>query len=503
VGSRMQREFASFGIGLGSVAVALLIRKLLDPLLGNLFELPIVFGAVAVAAWLGGFWPSVIAAVAGYLAADYLFMEPRGSVGILDPDAFVAIGLYLLTCAVIITLGVRVRRAERRRRSAEAERLRFVRQLEEADRMKDEFLATLAHELRNPLAPIRNASYILKQHEPEDSPSQWAREIIDRQSLHLSRLVDDLLDVSRITRGLIELRRERIPIAQVVNNAIETARPMIETRHHVLTVSMPAEPLIVFGDPTRLAQALSNLVTNAAKYTLQNGRIHVSVDRDRRGLAISVRDNGVGIPGSMLERIFDMFAQVDTSPERTAGGLGIGLTLAQRLVGMHAGSLEAKSAGLGRGSEFILRLPLAPSMDESRDTGPAVRSVDHGSAGKILVVDDSIDSADSLALLLADEGYQVRMASDAAEAMREAAEFHPDTVILDIGLPEVSGYELARRIRREPWGGAVRLVALTGWGQDEDRRRSREAGFDEHVMKPVDPDELLSLLRAARTETPV
>jgi signal transduction histidine kinase/ActR/RegA family two-component response regulator len=498
----MRREFAGLGIALGSVAVAILIRKLLDPILGNLFELPIVFGAVAIAAWLGGFWPSVVAAVAGYLAADYLFMEPRGSVGILDPDALVGIALYLLTCATIITLGVRVRRAERQRRSVEAERLRFVRQLEVADRMKDEFLATLAHELRNPLAPIRNASYILKQHEPHDSKAQWARAVIDRQSAHLSRLVDDLLDVSRITRGLIEMRRERIPISQVVSSAIETARPWIESRHHALTMSVPAEPLVVFGDPTRLAQALSNLVTNAAKYTPPNGRIHVAAEPDPSGLAVRVSDNGVGIPGPMLDRIFEMFTQVDTSPERTSGGLGIGLTLAQRLAGLHGGTLEAKSPGLGRGSEFVLRLPLA-SVTEQPAAPPPAHHPEHEAGGRILVVDDNPDAADSLARLLADDGHEVRVARDAEEAMREFVSFRPDTVVLDIGLPDVSGYEIARRIRKELWGQAVRLVALTGWGQEEDRRRSREAGFDEHVIKPIDPAALLTLLRSARAETPV
>lgn len=503
MGNRMRREFAGIGIALGSVAVAILIRKLLDPILGNLFELPIVFGAVAIAAWLGGFWPSVVASVAGYLAADYLFMEPRGSVGILDPDALVGIGLYLLTCATIITLGVRVRRAERQRRSVEAERLRFVRQLEVADRMKDEFLATLAHELRNPLAPIRNASYILKQQEPHDSQAQWARAVIDRQSAQLSRLVDDLLDVSRITRGQIEMRREHIPISQVVSSAIETARPWIESRHHALTMSVPAEPLVVFGDPTRLAQALSNLVTNAAKYTPPNGQIHVAAEHDPRGLAVRVSDNGVGIPGTMLDRIFEMFAQIDTSPERTGGGLGIGLTLAQRLVGLHGGTLEARSSGLGQGSEFVLRLPLAQTTEDADATHPPTHRAQHERAGQILVVDDNLDAAKCLAWVLEDEGYEVRVAGDAAEALRETSEFRPDTVILDIGLPEISGYEVARKIRREPWGAAIRLVALTGWGQEEDRRRSREAGFDEHVIKPVDPAALLSLLRSPRAATPV
>jgi signal transduction histidine kinase/CheY-like chemotaxis protein len=490
-------------IALGSVFAAILVRKLLDPILGSIFELPTVFSAVAVAAWFGGPVPAIITAVAGYLAADYLFMEPRGSVG-GSPEFLAGIGLYLVSCAVIIFLGMRGRRAEIRRRQAEQKLLGLVGQLQEAGRTKDEFLATLAHELRNPLAPIRNASFLLKQQEPPDSDAQWARQVIDRQSAHLSRLVDDLLDVSRITRGKVDLRRERTSISTVVGSAVETVRPIIQSHQHGLTVSLPGETLFVFGDFTRLAQVLSNLLTNAAKYTPPKGRIEVAAERDGECVVLRVSDSGVGIPREMLGAIFEMFTQVDSSLERTAGGLGIGLTLAKRLVELHGGTIEAKSDGPGRGSEFVVRLPLMPASEESPATVPGVEGVaGHEASGRALVVDDNRDTAESLSRLLAMDGYDVRMASSGMEALREAAAFHPDVVILDIGLPLMNGYDVARRIRREPWGERIRLVAVTGWGKEEDRRLSKEAGFDEHVVKPVDPEALRALIRGTRAETAV
>ncbi|MGE5177527.1 MAG: ATP-binding protein [Bacteroidota bacterium] len=379
------------------------------------------------------------------------------------------------------------------------ERIRHLRQLQESGRTKDEFLATLAHELRNPLAPIRNAAHILKQHGPRDPEMVWARQVIDRQAEHLSRLVDDLLDVSRITRGKIELRQERIPVSVVVSSAVETARPLIEANQHALTVSLPGEPLFVNGDLTRLAQVVSNLLANAAKYTPPNGKIEVGAERSGDSVVLRVSDNGVGIPHEMLARIFEMFAQVDSSLERTAGGLGIGLTLARTLIELHGGSIEARSLGAGRGSEFLVRLPLAPS-EESK--APPVAAGDAAAGrealARVLVVDDNVDAADSLARLLAMDGYEVRVANGGIEALHEADAFRPDVMLLDIGLPMMNGYDVARRIRREPWGAAVRLVALTGWGQDEDRRRSKEAGFDDHVVKPVDPNSLRSLLRRVR-----
>jgi len=379
------------------------------------------------------------------------------------------------------------------------ERIRHVRELKESGRMKDEFLATLAHELRNPLAPIRNAAHILKQHGPRDPEMVWARQVIDRQAEHLSRLVDDLLDVSRITRGRIELRRERIPVSVIVSSAVETARPLIEANQHALIVSLPGEQLFVNGDLTRLAQVVSNLLTNAAKYTPPTGRIEVAAERDGEHVLLRVRDNGMGIPHEMLGRIFEMFAQVDSSLERTAGGLGIGLTLAQTLVELHGGTIEAQSGGAGRGSDFTVRLPLATL--EPAALPPSSSADGSGSSdgrARILVVDDNVDAADSLGRLLALDGYDVRVANGGMEALHEAEGFRPEVILLDIGLPMMNGYDVARRIRKEPWGVDARLVALTGWGQEEDRRRSKEAGFDEHVVKPIDPASLRALLRRIR-----
>ncbi|HTM00190.1 MAG TPA: ATP-binding protein [Candidatus Omnitrophota bacterium] len=379
------------------------------------------------------------------------------------------------------------------------ERIRHVRELKESGRMKDEFLATRAHELRNPLAPIRTAAPILKQHGPREPELVWARQVIERQAEHLSRLVDDLLDVSRITRGKIELRRERIPATVIVSSAVETARPLIEGNQHALTVSLPGEPLFVNGDLTRMAQVVSNLLTNAAKYTPPGGRIEVGAERDGDQAVLRVKDNGVGIPREMLGRIFEMFAQVDSSLERTAGGLGIGLTLARTLVELHGGSIEAQSDGAGRGSEFLVRLPLAtadppPLPPPASAEGPGGREA----RARIMVVDDNADAADSLGRLLALDGYDVRVANGGMEALHDAEAFRPEVILLDIGLPMMNGYDVARRLRKEPWGAEIRLVALTGWGQDEDRRRSKEAGFDEHVVKPIDPASLRVLLRRVR-----
>lgn len=371
----------------------------------------------------------------------------------------------------------------------------LYRSIREADRRKDEFLAMLAHELRNPLAPISNAVEIMRLRGPEHSELDWARDVIARQVQHLVRLVDDLLDVSRITRGKIRLKLEPIDLAAAVSSAVETSRPLIEGRRHRLVVEMPAEAIWVKADPARLAQVLANLLNNAAKYTEEGGSIRLSVARDGGQAVIRVRDSGVGIPPEMLAGIFDLFTQVDRSLDRSQGGLGIGLTLVQRLVQMHGGSVEARSDGPGHGSEFVVRLPMLTAFQPPRlaTPPPAERALAAGHL-RILVVDDHADAAVSLSMLLRLDGHEVHMVHSGPAALDAVRELHPDVVMLDIGLPEMDGYEVARRLRAEPGGADLSLVAVTGYGQDEDQRRCRAAGFDHHLVKPVDPQALSTLL---------
>ena len=375
------------------------------------------------------------------------------------------------------------------------ENARLLSALKESDRRKDEFLAMLAHELRNPLAPIRNAVQIYRAKGLSVPELQWATDVIDRQVHQMTRLVDDLLDVSRITTGKIELRKERVELAAVVNSAVEASRPLIEKWGHELTVTIPPQPIQLEADPTRLAQVLSNLLNNAAKYTDQGGRIWLTAERQSGHVLIRVKDTGIGIPAEMLPRIFDMFTQVDRTLERSEGGLGIGLTLVQRLVEMHGGTVEAHSDGPGKGSEFVVRLPVAEVKDQGRQG--AACDGEKGAAParrRILVVDDNRDAADSLGMLLRMMGNEVHTAHDGLEAVGAAAAFHPDVVLLDIGLPKLNGYEAARRIREQDGGTDMVLVAVTGWGQEEDRRRSKEAGFDHHMTKPVEFAALQKLL---------
>ena len=375
----------------------------------------------------------------------------------------------------------------------------LVAALKESDRRKDEFLAILAHELRNPLAPIRNSVEILRARGATAPEMQWATNVIDRQAKQMSRLVDDLLDVSRITRGMILLHKERIELSEVVNSAVEASRPLIEKRKHELTVTMPPAPIHLDADLTRLSQVVLNLLNNAAKYTEHGGRIGLAVERDGEHVLIRVTDTGIGIPGEMLPRIFAMFTQVDRSLERTEGGLGIGLTLVQRLVDLHGGTVEARSEGPGLGSEFVVRLPIATGA--GRAASPRTAVDDEGgidSRRRILVVDDNQDSIETLEMLLRSLGHEVHAAHDGLEAVEAAAALQPDVVLMDIGLPKLNGFDAARRIRDQRGAGVV-LIALTGWGQAEDRRRSREAGFDHHLTKPVDLVALRKLLNPART----
>ena len=371
--------------------------------------------------------------------------------------------------------------------------------LKESDHHKNEFLAMLAHELRNPLAPLRSALQILRRTEGNGEAVRSASEMMERQIGQLVRLVDDLLDVSRISRGKIELRRERVELAPVIHNAIETIRAVIESARHELTVILPPQPLYLHADAARLIQVFGNLLNNSSKYSEPQGHISLTAERQGNDAVVSVKDAGVGIPPNMLSKIFEMFTQIDTSLERARGGLGIGLTLVKRLVEMHGGSVSALSEGPGRGSEFVVRLPImleTPKVPQPPE--PAVIESTSATLRRILVVDDNLDSATMLAMLLTLTGHETHTAHDGLAAVEAAATFKPDVVLLDIGLPKLNGYEAARKIRQQPLGKGMVLVALTGWGQEEDRRKSREAGFDGHMVKPVELDALMQLLAELR-----
>ncbi len=365
------------------------------------------------------------------------------------------------------------------------ERLRAEEQLRDADRRKDEFLAILAHELRNPLAPIRNGLQVMRLAADNAAIIAKSRDMMDRQLTHMVRLVDDLLDVSRISRGKMELRRERILLSDVVASAVETARPAIDAAGHLLTVSAPPEPLHLDGDLTRLAQVFSNLLTNAAKYTPASGKIWLAVERAGGDAVVSVKDTGVGIPAEAQPRLFIMFSQVDRSFERSMGGLGIGLALVKGLVEMHGGSVGVESAGQGRGSTFTVRLPLSQSQPASERTPTVAGRVVRGTRRKVLVVDDNRDSALSMAEMLTFLGHEVATAHDGASAIDAAEAFRPEVVFMDIGMPGMNGFDATRAIRRRAWGRGVTVVALTGWGQASDRAESERAGCDGHLVKPI------------------
>ncbi len=371
---------------------------------------------------------------------------------------------------------------------------RLAAELSEADRRKDEFLATLAHELRNPLAPIRNGLQLIRLANGRADVVEQARAMMERQLTQMVRLVDDLMDVSRITRGKVELRTERMELATAIHDAVEASRPLIDERGHELTVALPDQAIPLDADPTRLAQIFANLMNNAAKYSDRGARIRLTVEPRGSEVVIAVKDTGIGIPPDKLRSVFDLFTQVDRSMEQAKSGLGIGLSLVKGLVEMHGGSVEARSEGPGKGSEFIVRLP---TLSAASNEGPVIEEKSGAAAAprrRILVVDDNHDAAVSLAMMLKIMGNDTRTAHDGLEALDAAAAFRPDVILMDIGMPRLNGYEACRRIREQPGGGNVIVVAQTGWGQDDDKRQSSEAGFDFHMVKPVDPTALEKLL---------
>jgi signal transduction histidine kinase len=365
--------------------------------------------------------------------------------------------------------------------------------LRHADRRKDEFLAMLAHELRNPLAPMQNILELFRLQPFADPQLTWGREVLERQVGHMTHLVDDLLEVARITQGKLELRRRRIELATAMQGAVEASRPLILAASHELVVTFPTEPIVLDADPIRLSQMIQNLLNNAAKYTPPGGRIGLHAERDGEQAVISVRDSGIGISQEHLSTVFEMFSQLEPALERTQGGLGIGLSLVRALAGLHGGSVEAASAGAGHGSEFTVRLPTGrhDGVLQADERGQRVGGT---RKRRIAIVDDNEDAAMSLGAVLKLEGHDIHTAFLGGPGLELARDVAADAVILDIGLPDINGYEVARRIRREPWGRETLLIALTGWGQEQDKRDAAAAGFDHHFTKPANLEELLMLL---------
>ena len=376
---------------------------------------------------------------------------------------------------------------------------RLATDLSAADQRKNEFLATLAHELRNPLAPMSNMLEVLKRSKGDGEVLQRAHETIERQLDQMVRLVDDLLDLNRITHDRLELRRSEVELSSVIEQAVEVARPLLDAAGHELVIELPQEPIYLYADRARLAQVFGNLLNNSAKYTGPEGAIALRASLFDSEVIVTVKDNGAGIPADKLDSIFDMFMQVDKTSDQSQGGLGIGLTLVKRLVEMHGGSIEPRSAGEGLGSEFVVRLPVLvrsghAGSDGSQSNGESQPGEESQLPRRVLIVDDNRDSADSLSMLLELTGNQTYVAHDGVEAVEAAEKHRPDVMLLDIGLPKLDGHEVCRRIREQPWGKAILMIALTGWGQESDRRKSQEAGFNGHLVKPVDYDKLLELL---------
>ena len=423
-------------------------------------------------------------------------MDVLGNVTVLERPVRVS----TLVSAVKVALRARQRQYQNREQLVELQRRETM--LKISDRRKNEFLAILAHELRNPLAPISNALHILRLNGTEDRTIDQLGEMMERQVKHLVRLVDDLMEVSRISQGKIELRKELVEVARIVRSAVETSRPLIEASKHVLETSIPDAPLIVEADSVRVAQVLANLLNNSAKYTAPGGHIWLTVRREGDEVAISVRDTGFGIPPDMLSRVFDLFTQLNPGAERGQAGLGIGLTLVKSLVEMHGGTVRALSDGPMKGSEFVVRLPLAAGFRLADAPKKPVREASPLSKHRLLVVDDNRDAADSVGLLLKRLGADVRVAYSGKEALAALDAHRPEVILLDIGMPGMDGHEVARSIRQRPEHGHVTLIALTGWGQQEDVLRTKDAGFDYHLIKPLDLKTLEKLLVSIDSDSP-
>jgi signal transduction histidine kinase/ActR/RegA family two-component response regulator len=481
-----------YGAAVGIVLVIFAIRAALAPLLGvHAPLLPFLLG-VLICAYVAGRGPALLASLITPILATLWFTRWPEDAPPLQWIAHVALFLLLavITAVIMDALQSSMERARDSTREAEE----AVAALREQDRRKDEFLAMLAHELRNPLTPIRNVAHILGRASPDEGTVKKAAQMIERQAGHLTRLVDDLLDVARITHRRIELQSDVVSLEEIISLAMETVQPALEARQQLVTITVTSVHVYVEGDVTRLSQVVGNLLGNASKFSPEGRRIHVNVGGDATQAILTVRDEGVGIDAQLLPKLFDLFLQGDRTLDRAQGGLGIGLTIVKNLVEMHGGTVEAASAGLGKGSEFRIRLPRVPRPDaRQRSPDPHERT---SRRRRVLVVDDNHDCAESLRDLLRTEGHDVRVVHDGTSALTTLDEFAADVVLLDVGLPHMDGYMVAHAIRaRQPPGRRrPRLVALTGYGRGEDKQAALRSGFDDHLVKPVEPERLLQLI---------
>lgn len=481
-----------YGAAVLIVALFVALRGVMESIVGEQSPYVVLLPGIVLSAWFGGIGPGVFATLLSALAADWFFIEPTWSVFIYDKGLAEAlrIHIYVADGLIISWLVGQLRSAVQKSRRNEAE-------LALADRRKDDFLAILGHELRNPLAPLANGIELLKRRDADPDTVRETVRMMDRQVQLMTHLVDDLLDVARIRQGKVVLQKEPHPLSEIVSRAVELCRPMIEARRHRLSFELPDVPVWVEADSIRLTQVLTNLLSNAAKYTHEGGEIRLSVRVVQPDVLISIRDNGIGIAADRLPRVFELFHQADDSPAHTQTGLGLGLAVVQSLVRAHAGSITAHSDGLGHGSEFTVRLPTAPASVEEHESVQAPAPDEGEGSLRILIVDDRLDAARSLARLLEFDGHATQVVADGPAALGATAAWNPNVVLLDIGLPGIDGYEVARRLR-ERHDQRPLLVAMTGHGRPDDVRRAREAGFDHHLLKPVRLDELQRLLATLR-----
>jgi signal transduction histidine kinase/CheY-like chemotaxis protein len=485
-GVEMQKPWwVRYGTAIAALLIATFTRFLLDPLLGDraAYGFPLI--AVIYVAWHAGLGPSLLAVVLGTMLGRYFFDPPRGSLGITESN-HVSL-LMSVTVGIVAVFFCELLRITAR------ENRRLYKLARESEARKDAFLATLAHELRNPLTPIRNAIYLLEREHSGDSRIGELQQMMDRHTTHLTRLVNELLDVSRITQRKIELKRERIELQSIINGAVEVVQPLITEKRQKLQIKAPAQVVYLEADGVRLTQVVTNLLHNSAKYTETEGRLWLAAEVEGQDVVIRVRDTGVGIAPDSCERIFGLFEQAHQEIEFSQGGLGIGLTLVRELVHLHGGTVEARSAGLGLGSEFIVRLPIVVAVREiSRPE--VVGTEKFGESLRILVVDDSPGVARSLELVLLDWKHEVRTCADGFAALEAARTFQPDYVLADLGMPRMNGYQLAEELRRMPGMNDVVLIAVSGYGQEADKQRSLAVGFSRHLTKPVDLVELKEVL---------